>query len=573
MAFKPGNNQKFYLAVKQAGKVIGVKDSNDGARLQLLNYAANDPKQVFRFEFVDGYYWFKFPDLGKCAVVHAALQDNNAPVILYGWSGGQAHFMFEFIHAENGYYHIRLRHSGKYLELVENKDTHVYELSQNELKQQDSQLFYPVFLPEKDTGIPPSFYSTKTDLQRTIYLTLIGKIPQAGQALSFVAGYFWKDKDKLSDFWDAMKNYVDGRIRQLIKEKEIQFLEEEFLGYMNVLVGIATSGQAKKGLRLQNLMDNMIHSTPHFTDKYIEVLPLLVAYGTTLIVLRKMMCDNYDELFDEQETPAIKLSNFLALLSTIDIFTKAVDKSKAEYMKWRMDQFPDSKVISPGGTEQAVLTDNYEGITLSWLSPRYREGSPDFEFRAKIITMARQAAAKAQFELQLEELTKAARFWKYFNPMTVFIGTFTYKYIGSFGGIAFEAKVFHMEDRYTFDRADFFARNGDLCGLELFYQGKSYGLMGSSSGEKASLQLQEGEYINSVSGYAKNWIRSLWFTTNKGRKAGLGNYGDRNEFFIADLPNSFGARLHGIDGRHCEPYLRDDRVMLLTFRWKYDDYV
>lgn len=569
MAFKPGSNQRFYLAVKQSGKVLGVKEANQGTTLQLVNYVAGDMKQVFRFDFGDGYYWFKFTDFDKYATVHAASGDNNIPIIFWKWENGAPFQMFEFILADDGYYRIRARHSGKYLEVQKGTNN----LVQNERKDDDSQLFYPVLFPEKETGLPPSFYTTKTDLERTIYLALIGKIPEAGEALSFVVGYFWKERDQLSDFWDAMKNYVDARIRQLIKEKEIQFLEEEFVGYMNVLAEIYLTPQAKKGPRLQGVMDNMIHSTPHFTGKYVEVLPLLVAYGTTLIVLRKTMLDNYTELFGEPETPAIRLANFIALLSTIDIFSKAVESSKKEYMKWRMDQFPESKVINPGGVKQAVMVDGYEGVSLSWLDPHYREGSPDFEFRAKIITELRREAARTQFEYQLEELTKAARFWEYFNPMKIFIGTFKYKLVSSFGGIVYQAKVFHMEDKYTFDKIDFYARGGHLSGLELFYKGTSYGLMGSSSGEKSTLELEEGEYVNSVFGYAKNWIRSLWMTTNKGRKAGMGGYGDRNEYFCADLPDSFKARLCSMEGRHCEPYMQDDRVMLLAFRWKYDDYV
>jgi hypothetical protein len=304
-----------------------------------------------------------------------------------------------------------------------------------------------------------------------------------------------------------------------------------------------------------------------------EVLPLLVAYGTTMIVLRKTILDNYTELFGEEDTKIIHASNFMALLGTIDMFSKAVQKSREDYMKWRMDQFPDSKVISPGGTTQAVMTDNYEGITLSWLDPHYRDGSPDFEFRAKIITELRRGAARTQFEHELEELTKAARFWKYFNPMQIFIGTYTFKVVGSYGGVPYQAKVFHMEDRDMFDRVDFYGRGGHLSGLEFFFQGKSFGVIGSSSGEKSTLQLGEGEYVNSVFGYAKNFVRSLWMTTNKGRKAGLGSYGDRNEYFCADLPDSFEARLYNLDARHCEPFMQDDRVVLLTFKWRYDDYV
>lgn len=573
MAFRPGKNQQFYLSAKQLGKVIGVKETRNGAPLQLLDYTANDVKQVFRFDFGDGFYWFKFPTLDRYVTVNAASGDNNVPLIFWEWESGRHHQMFEFIPAENGYYRIRARHSGKYLEVVENKQDRTHILMQNQLNANDNQLFYPVLLPEKETGLPPSFYSTKTDLKRTVYLGLIGLIPDVGKGLGFVVGYFWKERDQLSDFWDTMKNYVDVRIRTLIKESEIRFLEEEFKGYMNVLAEICFSPQPKKGNRIQAVMDNMIHSTPHFTDKHDEILPLLIAYGTVLIILRKMMCDNYEELFGEPPSEQLKLANYLSLVSTIKIFSDAVERSKVNYRKWRMAQFPDSKVISPGGTTQAVMTDNYEDITLSWLDPHYRDGSPDFEFRAKAITELRRGAVKPQFELQLEELTMAARFWKYFNPVVPFIGTFNYAVVGSYGGIVYTAKTFHMEDKYTFDRVDFFSRNGNLSGMELFYKGTSYGAIGTATQERVTLQLQEGEYINSVYGYAKNWVRSLWMTTNKGRKAGVGGYGDRNEFFCADLPDSYGARLHGIDARYDESIIKENQIMLLTFRWKYDSYV
>lgn len=573
MAFRPGNNQQFYLSSKQSRKVLGVKETRDGAKLQLLDFKPDDNRQIFRFDPGEGFYWFKFAALDRYAVIHAASHDNNIPVILWPWSPGQHHYMFEFIHAEGGNYRIRVRHSGKYLEVIENKQEKTYDLVQNERKDSDSQLFYPVLLPEKEAGIPPAFYQASTDLQRTIYLSLIEKIPQAGAAIKFVVEYFWKDKDHLSDLWESMKNYVEQRIRQLIRESEIRFLEQEFLGYLNVLVEIYLSPQSKKGPRLQGLLDNMTHSAPHYTDKAVEALPLLVAYGTTQIVLRKCMLDNYEELFGEPETPAIRLNNYFNLLHTIDVYSKAAEYAKEEYRKWRLSQFPDSKVISPGGVEQAVLTDNYEGISLSWLSPRYREGTPDFEFRARILTDLRRAGALVQFDLQVEELTKAARFWKYFNPMTVFIRTFTYRMVGSYGGLPYEAKVFHMEDKYTFDRIDFFARGGHLCGIELFFKGVSYGIIGSNSNDRSSLQLEKDEFFNGVFGYAKDFVRSLWITTNKGRKEGKGSYGNTNEFFRADLPDSFGARLHGIEARHCEPFMQDDRIVLLSFRWKHNDYV
>ncbi len=569
MAFRPGNNQKYYLAVKKNGKVLGVKEAKQGIVIQLLDYVPNDAKQIFRFDPGEGFHWFKFPDFDRYATVNAASQDANVPVIFWIWEASRHHNMFQFIPAANGYYRIMARHSGKYLEVVENPDRSV-NLVQNELKVSDNQLFYPVLLPQESSR-PPVFYSEKTDLQRTIYLALIGKIPDAGPALAFIVGYFWKDKDHMSDFWEMMKNYVDIRIRQLIKESEIQFLKDGFMGYLNLLVEIFLNPEKKKGDRIRGLLDSMVKDTPHYTGKYVEVLPLLVAYGTVVIVLRKIIYDNWNELFNVPETLEIKAANLIALASSIEVFSQAVNSSRKQYMKWRMDQIPDAKTISPSGVEQAVMTDSYDGVSLSWLSPRYRDGSPDFEFRAKFFTEQRRGIANIQFELQLDELTRAAHFWKYFNPLVAFIPTKTHKAVGHFGGIVFGAKPFFMDDAATFDRIDFFGKNGSLCGLELFWQNKSYGLLGTSTAQKASLVLQPGEFVNSVFGYAKDWVSSLWMTTNKGRKMGVGGYSDPNSYFIADLPDSFQARLHGINGMYNEIY-RDNLIYLLSFRWEYDDY-
>jgi len=456
--------------------------------------------------------------------------------------------------------------------VVEGTD-HIVRLVQNELKNNsDSQLFYPVLLPNNDIKSPAVFYKEKSDLQRTIYLALIGKIPDAGPALAFIVGYFWKAPDKMGDFWEAMKNYVDVRIRQLIKESEIQFLKDGFLGHLNLLVEIITSPEKKKGDRLRGMLDGMTRDTTHYTDKCVEVLPLLVAFGTVVIVLRKIICDNWNELFRDPETTEIKLANYLLLISSIDIFSKAVDKSRAEYMKWRMDQIPDSKKISPDGVEQAVMSDGYDGVSQSWLSPRYKAGSPDFEYKAKFFTEQRRSIAKAQFECQLDELTMAAHFWKYFNPAVPFFPTVVHKTIGSFGGIVYETKLFLMNAGETFDRVDFFSNGGHLCGLELFWKNKSYGLLGSSSSQKNSLVLEAGEFVNSVFGYAKDWVSSLWMTTTRGRKAGAGGYGDANSFFVADLPDSLHARLHGLNAMHSESYYQEKLVMLMSFRWEYDDY-
>jgi hypothetical protein len=52
----------------------------------------------------------------------------------------------------------------------------------------------------------------------------------------------------------------------------------------------------------------------------------------------------------------------------------------------------------------------------------------------------------------------------------------------------------------------------------------------------------------------------------------VGGYGDANRYFIADLPDSFQARLHGINAMYQESYYKDNLVMLLSFRWEYDDY-
>lgn len=570
MAFKPGKNQKYHLAVKKKGKVLGVKEAKQGITIQLVDYAANDAKQVFCFDPGEGFYWFRFPDFDRYATVHGALQDANTPVIFWVWEAGRHHNMFAFIPATNGYYRIMARHSGKYLEVVENTDRTV-RLVQNELKDSDNQLFYPVLLPDKDTARPPVFYSEQSDLQRTIYLALIGQIPEAGAALSFIVGYFWKEKDKLGDFWEMMKNYVDVRIRQLIKESEIQFLKDGFAGDLDVLVLILLSPEKKKGERIRSLLDKMIGDTHHYTDKCVEVLPLLVAYGTVIIVLHKTIFDNWNELYRDAETLEIKAANLIALASSIDTFSKAVNTSRTEYMKWRLDQIPDSKTISPSGVEQAVMTDSYDGVSLSWLAPRYSGGSHDFEYRAAFFTEQKRAIARVQFDLQLDELTRAAHFWKYFNPLVPFIPTKTHKTVGSFGGIVYSPKLFYMDDAATFDRIDFFAKNGSLCGLELFWQNRSYGLLGSNGTQKTSLVLEKGEFVNSVFGYAKDWVSSLWMTTTKGRKAGVGGYGDPNSYFIADLPDSFQARLHGMNGMYNDIY-RDNLVFLLSFRWEYDDY-
>lgn len=563
MAFRPRNNQKFYLSVKQKGKVTGTSDTAMGRQLQLLDYKASDAKQIFRFDFGEGFYWLKFPEYDRYVAVNAASQDNNVPLISWEWQSGSQHLMFEFISAGGGYYRIRARHSGKYLEMADGK------LVQNALKETDNQLFYPVLVPEESSA-PAIFYTEQSDLERTIYLALIGKIPEAGEALAFIVGYFWKEKDKMGDFWGAMKNYVDARIRQLILEKQIEFLKDEFTGYLNLLAEIKFSLLPKKGVRIQSVIDNMVIGTPHFTNKPVEVLPMLVAYGTVLIVLRRTLYDAWNDLFDIPETPAIKLSNYGALISTISEFDTAVQKSRAEYMKWRLAQIPDARTISPSGIGQSIMTDQYEGITHAWLDPHKAEGTPDHLQRAQFATEQRRAIAKVQFTAALDELTRAARFWKYFNPAIRMLAVKTRKTVGIFGGMVYSASTFSMPDSATFDRIDFYS-GGSLCGLELFAGGTTYGLLGSSSGQKETLQLGAGEYINSVYGYAKDRITGLWMTTTKGRKSGAGAYGGNDYFFTADLPDSFKAKLHGISGAYKE-MLKDNLVMQLSFRWEYDDY-
>jgi hypothetical protein len=141
--------------------------------------------------------------------------------------------------------------------------------------------------------------------------------------------------------------------------------------------------------------------------------------------------------------------------------------------------------------------------------------------------------------------------------------------VGAFGGLN-HYNPFNGVDNSTITAIEVYSNNGDLCGLQVYYNGTANGLQGKMGNKTDRLNLTQGatreedEFITSVYGYHADHIYGLWFVTSHGKIVGAGK--EQYSFFSADIADGLKARLEKISG-----YNDVHTLEQLNFHWKYSE--
>ncbi|MGV3603039.1 MAG: RICIN domain-containing protein [Dyadobacter fermentans] len=529
----------------------------------------NNNLQKFRFDPGNNFHWLVMPHYGRYVAVHDSSQADGVPVILWQWAPTQENIRFRLEPAGGGYYRIKAVHSEKFFDVYLAKTTDDAGVVQHSLMTSENQLFKPVPVIDQAVGANATSYAEVNELIRTGALGLIGLIPDGGGALKFLVGLFWTEHNKLADLWDQMKSYVDVRVRELLKEAQLKQLREMLAGQLKVLNEIKNS-PGLKGTKLEDVILKIVEKEPHFLEQSKEVLPYMVGLGTIMITLRHMMVANYRDLFGKDPDQETLDSNKAKLRSSIKEYSDAVNKSKVELLEWRMSHIKERNDDQQAGVGwTSTVRDTYDGWSMEWHIYENGNGDEDYKVRAQNAVQQRRNQIRTQYECELNEFLRAAKFWPYFDPgSATYRETVIKKEVGSFGG-PYSHNPFTGVDGQPITKIIAHSNNAStLCGLEVFYDGRSSGLKGARGTNSSSIVLEEGEYITSVYGYLRNIIEGVWFITQKGNTVGAGNRAPHyaRHLFCADIADSFNPKLAKISGSY-----NGDTIEHLTFHWEYID--
>ncbi|XZF13397.1 RICIN domain-containing protein [Chitinophagaceae bacterium MMS25-I14] len=566
MAFKPIAGQEYYLISKYSGKALGFDNDAKAAQLKQFDFDAANRHQKFRFDAGKDFHWILSPPFKSYYMaVHDNWQADNAPVIQWLWAPDQTNNRFRFEPAGDGYYRIRIMHSNKFLHAA-SKDNKA-AVVQYGLADGDHQLFKPVPVIDQPVEKSPKTFAEMNNMGREVALGLMGLIPEVGGGLKAMVGFFWAGDNKMADLWEQMKSYVDDRIRTYMDAAQLKNLREMLAGELKVLEQISQRKE-KQGDDIFSMVDRIVTKEPHFLGQRKEVLPYLVGLGTLMIALRhKLHTMDKDQFTKTHDWDAIKTN----LENSIREYSEAVEKNRKDIMDDRMKLIPDrqdGRDDSPyGSTLWSVIKDNYDGWTMKFTwGTRSKMGSEDYKELAEHALQQRRNQVRLQYESELDEFLRLAKFWKYFKPgEPPYKDTLKERKIGAFGGY-YSNTLFTPESKKKITKIITHVHGRDiLCGIEIFYDGTSAGLKGKTGTRSETLELKDGEYIANVFGYYDRSVYGVWFTTQKGKISGGGSPAG-GTYFQASLADSFNARLTGISGSY-----KDATMDNLSFHWEYMD--
>jgi hypothetical protein len=583
MSFKAaGNNQHYFLIAKHSGHAIGVSSSNKGENLKQFKFDPSNAHLKFQFHYGLHFFWMLLPPWYIC--IHNSSKDDGAPALQWDWSPNDANLMFQVLPAGDGFYRIKSLNSQKFLDVYGLNTSEGAHVVQHFLTNTDNQLFQIISAPKKGFTKNPKSYVAINEEMRTCIMGMIGFVPEVGGVIKGIVGLFWTEKDKMGDIWNQMKSYVDERIKECLMESRLETLNDMITGITKLMKELDKTSDAKGG-RIQQIMDRIVEREPIFMDKPHEVLPYLVGLGTIMLPLRKMKYSNYAELFGKAPEDVVKEENKVFLKESIADYLEAVTKSKTELMNWRMAKIQNAQSTqnsrdSDGVTETWYKTyakDDYDGWYQEW--PYYERdtmggtrtsGYPDHKRRAEFAVEQRRAQIRAQYEVDIAEMIRPSRFWKYLDPEEpAYVGVKVIKAVGAFGGVDASTVFVGKSDKKITKIIIQSNSGGNICGLEVFYNNDttSDGLKGKTGNTQEVLELNDGDCIVSAYGFAKDVVEALYFITKKGIVKGGGTFSNRSSqhAFTADITDGFNPCLANISGA----YSHD--LQQLTFHWEYID--
>lgn len=583
MSFKAANHdQRYFLIAKHSGKAIGVPTTNKGEHLKQLKFEPANKRLQFQFHYGLHFHWMLLPSWYIC--IHDSLKDERVPVLQWDWSPNNLNLMFQVLPAGNGYYRIKSLNSHKFIEVYGLNQSEGAQVVQHSLSGTDNQLFQIIPAPKTGLGKNPKSYVAINEEMRTCILGMIGFVPEVGGVIKGIVGLFWTEKDKLGDIWNQMKTYVDERIKECMMESRLETLNDMIIGITKILKELDRTSD-KKGDRIQRVMDDIVEKESFFMNKPQQVLPYLVGLGTIMLPLRKMKYSNYAELFGHAPEDKVKEENKTFLKEGIAEYLEAVATSRTELRNWRMAKIQDAQSTkngreSDGASEtwyKSYAKDDYDGWYQEWtyyeidtMGGTRTNGYSDHKRRAEFAVEQRRKQIREQYEVEIDEMVRPSKFWKYLDPEEKpYVVETVKKAVGAFGGVD-ASHTFSGKDNKMISKIIIHSNNGgNVCGLEVFYDNStvSDGLKGKTGNMQEVLELKNGDYIVSAYGFAKDVIEALYFITQKGIIKGGGTFSNRSSqhAFNADVTDGFNPQLTNISGA----YSHD--LQQLTFHWEYKD--
>jgi len=574
MAFKPKSEQSYYFIAKHSGLPLSIPQSPQWAQVEQRRMREPGIYQEFRMDPGEWWYWIMPEYKNRYLAVNGGSMDDTAAIIRYQW-GTTDNFKFEFMYSGKGYYFIRAIRSDKYFDIYGADRNSGGKLVQHTLNGGDNQLFRPVLIPGKSGMSGRSFVEVNEDL-RNGALAVISQVPEVGGGLKFVIGMFWTANDKLADLWGQMKEYVELRINKRITEERVLRLESVLAGVLKEVKKINRSTETDRGTRILTEISSVQKEEKLLFDGSLDMLPYLVAFGTLIISMHKTLLTNYAEFYGHPITPALIISTREELDSTIEEYTNALNDARTNAMNIRMAHIKDRVTRNITNRDEvgweSVVEDTFDGWRQVWdfraLVDDGREtGYSDHAERADFAIEQRRNQVREQYAAMLDEFMLVGEEWKYFNPTNVRpTGVKRNRTVGIYGGRAAGKNVLSVPGG-AITRIVLHEDTGkekELCGLEVFYGDTSSGLAGKKGSER-EIDLTD-DYVTGVYGIALNKIKSLTFTSSKGKRASAGNpkYRAGNELFTADLADGLDSRLVAVTGTS-----DDNNVLQLSFKWEF----
>ena len=585
MAFKPTKNQNYYIVPKfidpekDGIRVLGSAGTGLGVPIQsqaLTTVATDVANQQFRFDPGQGgrYYWVLLHNANYLAV-HASMQTDGAPIIHWQWQPGSPNLYFEFFPAGDGYYRIMASHSQKFLDVLAFNKASGAQIVQHSMTGANNQLFKLVPVPNQALSASPVSFAETNNWVRTGILGVLSAAPKIGAGLKFVVALFWTEPDKLGDFWNQMKSYVDTRVRALILEQRLKDMTDMLVGFMNLLKEISAAPGLKGDELKLSVINAIVLKEPSYLKKTVELLPYIVGMGTIMITLRRSMVVDFETLYGRAPTAEELTNNKSLLKEAITKYTKAVNDCVAEAMVWRMGQIPARLTVDDPHTVKktkwtnhtSYAQDNYDGWRKQWWcrTGHQPDGIKDHRARADYAIDQRRRQVEVQFASEMNEFVRASRFWQFFDPAVApYTPVRVIKEVGIFGGRDATNRFASTDGKKITDIYFHWWNGGNLCGFELYMDGVTMGVQGCRGNQVHHMQLAADEYINSVEGFDNGNITGLWFSTHKGKIGGGGSV--TGSYFSGDIADSFNAKLVKITGANDGGTLQQ-----ISFTWEYMD--
>lgn len=588
MSFKYQSDRGYYVIAKHSGTALAVNGNNArlGAAIEHQPLGMTREGQQVRFQAAGQNEYYMLVRVSNLAVtVHAGMKEAHAPIVQ--WSNdGVAHQRWRPMHWADGYYHLISVNSGLALE-IPGATGGPAQLQQNTLQPGASHQLFRIEQVVVDKLPSPVTFKKHSDLLRDATLGATGLIPKVGGGLKAVLGVLWPDQHD-QDFWNQMTAYVDERIRSAVEQVLLDDMKLTLEGARtNIIYFNRLADPHERSIKLTSILTDLIGKQGKYLRKQdkdqtwisIKVLPYLVGYGTLLLCAQAERVRSHSQLFPHQ-TDADRKVQIDILQEELALFNDAVAAARTQALQDRLS------LVVKGRTSQTVnyntntfytVDDKFDNWHAERVHSQNRAGSyhdAEAEAHAHTMYLARRAQVTEQFNAELDALLAPARVWRFLDPaVTERPGSEKVRRaVGPYGGVAAPGKTsfdVHVARRLT--KLKFYRSNDGqpyIVGMVQHYSDGVSRHQGRMTDRVDELQLDSDEYFTNVYGRASDFIHSLTFDTNKGRRLRCQpDYsGWYSVEFVAGVDDGLPtAQLVGIAGT-----ATDDRLISLTFHWEYE---